>query len=69
MLDHRVLTFLTVCEELSFTRAAEKLHITQPAVSQHVRYIEDYYGSSDAYNRNRKGRWKDFRPPGAWGGL
>lgn len=44
MLDHRVLTFLTVCEELSFTRAAEKLHITQPAVSQHVRYIEDYYG-------------------------
>ena len=43
MLDHRVLTFLTVCDELNFTRAAQKLHISQPAVSQHIQYIEDYY--------------------------
>nr|WP_296265704.1 LysR family transcriptional regulator [uncultured Merdimonas sp.] len=43
MLDHRVLTFLTVCDEMSFTRAAKKLHISQPAVSQHIQYIEEYY--------------------------
>ena len=43
MLDHRVLTFLTVCDELNFTRAAQKLHISQPAVSQHIQYIEEYY--------------------------
>lgn len=44
MIDRRVLTFLTVCQELSFTKAAQRLHITQPAVSQHIQYIEDYYG-------------------------
>ena len=44
MLDHRILTFLTVCKELNFTRASEKLHISQPAVSQHIQYIENYYG-------------------------
>ena len=29
---------------MNFTRAAQKLHITQPAVSQHIQYLEDYYG-------------------------
>ena len=32
MLDHRMETFLTVCETMNFTKAAAKLHITQPAV-------------------------------------
>ena len=44
MLDSRTLTFLAVCEEMNYTRAAQKLHITQPAVSQHIQYLEDYYG-------------------------
>ncbi|WP_235838899.1 LysR family transcriptional regulator [Desulfosporosinus metallidurans] len=35
-LDHRLLTFVTVAEEKSFTRAAIVLHITQPAVTQHM---------------------------------
>jgi DNA-binding transcriptional LysR family regulator len=28
---------------MNFTKAAEDLHITQPAVSQHIKYIETYY--------------------------
>jgi DNA-binding transcriptional LysR family regulator len=36
-------TFLTVCEFMHFTKAAEALHITQPAVSQHIRILEDHY--------------------------
>ena len=44
MLDNRTFTFLTVCKEMNFTRAAEKLHISQPAVSQHIQYMEEYYG-------------------------
>lgn len=44
MLDFRHETFLTLCSCGSFTRAAENLHITQPAVSQHIKYLEDYYG-------------------------
>ena len=44
MLDYRTLTFLTVCQEMNFTRAAKKLHISKPAVSQHMQYIAEYYG-------------------------
>lgn len=43
MLDFRVYTFLTVCEYMNYTKAAEALHITQPAVSQHIRYLETLY--------------------------
>lgn len=44
MLDYRTHTFLTVCRTGSFTRAAEQLHVTQPAVSQHVHQLERHYG-------------------------
>lgn len=45
VLDFRVRTFLSVCRNMSFTGAAEELHITQPAVSQHVRWLEGLYGA------------------------
>lgn len=45
MLDARIQTFLTVCRTLNYTRAAEELHITQPAVSQHIAYLEREYGA------------------------
>lgn len=44
MQDHRMETFLTVCETMNYRQAAEKLHITQPAVTQHIQYLEGYYG-------------------------
>ena len=44
MLDFRLLSFLTLCEERSYTRAAGKLCISQPAVSQHIHFLEEYYG-------------------------
>ncbi|HHU06374.1 MAG TPA: LysR family transcriptional regulator [Clostridiales bacterium] len=44
MLDFRHETFLTLSSCGSFTKAAEHLHITQPAVSQHIKYLEEYYG-------------------------
>lgn len=45
MLDFRVETFLAVCQCMNFTRASEKLNITQPAVSQHIRFLEKHYGA------------------------
>lgn len=44
MLDFRVETFLEVCRDLNFTRAAQRLNLTQPAVSQHIRWLEEAYG-------------------------
>ena len=43
MQDFRMETFLTVCQCMNFTRASEELNITQPAVSQHIRYLEKHY--------------------------
>lgn len=44
MLDFRIQTFLCVCRHMNFSSAAEALHITQPAVSQHIHYLEKMYG-------------------------
>lgn len=45
MLDFRIYTFLAVCRYMNYTKAADELHITQPAVSQHIHYLENYYGT------------------------
>ena len=41
MLDYRMITFLKVCQTMNYTHAAQSLHITQPAVSQHIHYLEE----------------------------
>ena len=46
MLDFRVETFLAVCRHMNFTKAARELSITQPAVSHHIRYLEQAYGAA-----------------------
>lgn len=53
MLDTRLITFLTLCNTKSFTKTAEKLHITQPAVSHHIKYLEDYYQTKLYTYKNR----------------
>lgn len=40
MLDFRLETFLNVCDTMNYRRAAELLHITQPAVTQHIQHLE-----------------------------
>lgn len=44
MLDFRIETFLMLCDTRSYTRTAQLLCITQPAVTQHVQYLEGKYG-------------------------
>ena len=44
MLDYRVLTFLALYDEMNYRRTAEKLNMTQPGVTQHIHYLENYYG-------------------------
>ena len=43
MLDYRIETFLTLCETKNYTKTAMILCMTQPAVTQHIKYLEKYY--------------------------
>ena len=40
MLDHRVETFLTLCELMNYRKTAEALGITQPAGTQQIHFLE-----------------------------
>ena len=43
MFDFRLKVFHTVAKRLNFTKAADELCITQPAVSKHIQEIESYF--------------------------
>jgi len=45
MADRRLHVFFTVARLLSFTKAAESLHMTQPAVTFQVRQLEEYFNT------------------------
>ncbi len=45
MADRRLQVFYTVARLLSFTKAAEELHMTQPAVTFQVRQLEEQYNT------------------------
>ena len=44
MLDGKLETFLVVAQCGSYTKAAEQLHFTQPAITQQIRRLEEAYG-------------------------
>jgi DNA-binding transcriptional LysR family regulator len=50
----RLRSFCALAEELHFTRAAARLHLTQPALSQHIRALERQLGT-DLVVRNARG--------------
>lgn len=44
MLDiHQLNVFLVAAEALNFTQAGQRLHMTQPSVSQHIQGLEAYF--------------------------
>jgi len=47
MLDiHQLNVFLVAAEMLNFTHAAQKLHMTQPSVSQHIQALERHFNQT-----------------------
>ena len=53
MLDSKLETLLTVYEKNSFTRAAEELSLTQPAVSHHINLLEQELQIKIFYRRSK----------------
>ena len=53
--------FRAVAEEKSFTRAAERLHVSQSAISRQVKLLEDELGGRLLY---RGGKGATLTPPG-----
>lgn len=43
MLDFRLRVFYAAAKNLSFSKAAQELYITQPAVTKHIRALEEHY--------------------------
>jgi len=54
MLDQKMLTFIEVVRLKSFTKAADNLCVTQPAVSQQIDRLEEHYGCSLFRHSGRK---------------
>ena len=54
MLGTKMYTFIKVAEYLNFTKAAEALYMTQPAVSQQIKQLEEEVGAK-VFIRNKNG--------------
>ncbi len=54
MLDPRLHTFIQVAKSKNLTRAAERLNLTQPAVTQHIKLLEEHYGIKLIDTRGRQ---------------
>lgn len=54
MLDQRLHTFLAIEQEESFTKAAEVLSMTQPALSHQMKQLEEQYGAKLFHYENRR---------------
>ncbi len=44
-MDRKLESFLTVCRTMNYRSAAEKLHLTQPAITKQIQALESEYGA------------------------
>ncbi|MCA6451025.1 MAG: LysR family transcriptional regulator [Chitinophagaceae bacterium] len=61
MISTRHEVFFTVAQQKSFSKASQVLYISQPAISRHIRSLEDYYKTQLF---NRKGVHIELTPAG-----
>ena len=72
MLDYRIYTFITLCELMNYRETAEKLNMTQPAVTQHIQFLEKEYQcklfeySRKKLSKTSKGKSLEMYAKSAW---
>ena len=54
MLDHRIDTFLMLCNLMNYRKTAQTLELTQPAVTQQIHYLENRYGQKLFLYKNHR---------------
>ncbi|MCD7829273.1 MAG: LysR family transcriptional regulator [Clostridiales bacterium] len=54
MLDYRIETFLVLCECGSYRETAQRLHLSQPAVTQQIHHLEEVYQCKLFHYANRR---------------
>ncbi|MBQ8002315.1 MAG: LysR family transcriptional regulator [Clostridia bacterium] len=60
MLDNRIYTFINLCETMNYRKTAENLSMTQPAVTQHIQFLEQEYGCKlFNYDKRKLSRTQD----------
>lgn len=53
METHEIRYFLAVADELNFTRAAERCHVSQPSLTRAIKSLEDKLGAGQLVHRER----------------
>jgi DNA-binding transcriptional LysR family regulator len=54
MLDvHQINVFLIAAQQMNFSEAARRLHMSQPSVSQHIQALENHFGTELFERRGR----------------
>lgn len=53
-MEQKFVSFLTLCRTMHYGQAAEQLHLSQPAVSKHIRALEAQYGVTLFTYRGRR---------------
>ncbi|MFO7819448.1 MAG: LysR family transcriptional regulator [Halanaerobacter sp.] len=54
MIDYRLVSFISLAKLKNYTKTAEYLNLTQPTITQHIQYLENFYGV-DLVIRTKRG--------------
>jgi DNA-binding transcriptional LysR family regulator len=53
MIDYRLVSFISLAKLKTYTKTAEYLNLTQPTITQHIQYLENFY-DVDLVVRNKR---------------
>lgn len=56
--DFRLRVFITAAKTLNFTKCAEQLYISQPAVSKHIGELESRYAIRYSFSSAAAAVWR-----------